>query len=156
MFNRRPANLIILTLYLDLSRILISVHLGGGGRLGLGGSRKWISLYATPTQVSSLQMVCFHLIVVNLTSLGPCKIHTIDTRMYMLSRYLTMAQLIACLVVEDTWHYFVHQLLHDKRIYKYIHKVHHNFQAPFGMVAEYAHWAETMSEFQYVLIVLWY
>ena len=64
-----------------------------------------------------------------------------------LSRYTTLAQLVACLVVEDTWHYFVHQLLHHKSIYKYIHKVHHNFQAPFGMVAEYAHWAETMSEF---------
>jgi methylsterol monooxygenase len=49
-----------------------------------------------------------------------------------------------CLVLEDTWHYFFHRLLHHKRIYKYVHKVHHNFQAPFGMVAEYAHPIETM------------
>ena len=66
--------------------------------------------------------------------------------MYTSLRYVTVAQLVGCLVVEDTWHYFVHQALHHKRIYKYIHKVHHNFQAPFGMVAEYAHWAETISE----------
>jgi len=58
--------------------------------------------------------------------------------------YLLLAQFYACLVIEDTWHYFMHRALHDKRIYKYIHKVHHNFQAPFGMVAEYAHPAETM------------
>ena len=62
------------------------------------------------------------------------------------SRYVIVAQLIACLVVEDTWHYFVHRLLHHKRIYKYVHKVHHHFQAPFGMVAEYAHWIETIGK----------
>ncbi|XP_004414895.1 PREDICTED: methylsterol monooxygenase 1-like [Odobenus rosmarus divergens] len=44
----------------------------------------------------------------------------------------------------DTWHYFLHRLLHHKRIYKYIHKVHHEFQAPFGMEAEYAHPLETL------------
>ncbi|XP_006896718.1 PREDICTED: methylsterol monooxygenase 1 [Elephantulus edwardii] len=49
-----------------------------------------------------------------------------------------------CAVIEDTWHYFLHRLLHHKRIYKYIHKVHHEFQAPFGMEAEYAHPAETI------------
>lgn len=49
-----------------------------------------------------------------------------------------------CLVIEDTWHYFLHRALHDKRIYKHIHKVHHYFQSPFGMTAEYAHPAETI------------
>ena len=38
------------------------------------------------------------------------------------------AQSFACLVIEDTWHYWMHRALHDKRIYKYIHKVHHHFQ----------------------------
>lgn len=51
------------------------------------------------------------------------------------------------LVIEDTWHYFVHQLLHHRRLYKYVHKVHHNFQAPFGMVAEYAHPIETLGAY---------
>ena len=49
-----------------------------------------------------------------------------------------------CLVIEDTWHYFIHQLLHHRSIYKYVHKVHHHYQAPFGMVAEYAHPIETL------------
>lgn len=61
-------------------------------------------------------------------------------------RYVILAQLFGCLAIEDTWHFFVHQLLHHRRLYKYIHKVHHHFQAPFGMVAEYAHWIETLSE----------
>ena len=63
----------------------------------------------------------------------------------VLRRYDTLARCIICLMIEDTWHYFLHRALHDKRIYKHIHKVHHHFQAPFGMVAEYAHPAETMS-----------
>lgn len=38
-----------------------------------------------------------------------------------------LAQCFGCAVVEDTWHYFLHRLLHHRRIYKYIHKVHHEF-----------------------------
>lgn len=38
-----------------------------------------------------------------------------------------VAQCFGCAVVEDTWHYFLHRLLHHRRIYKYIHKVHHEF-----------------------------
>ena len=67
-------------------------------------------------------------------------------------RYIVLAQLFGCLVLEDTWHFFVHQVLHHKRIYKYIHKVHHNFQAPFGMVSEYAHWCETISKFTIMIL----
>lgn len=63
---------------------------------------------------------------------------------FMPKWYVVLAQLLGCLVIEDTWHYFVHQLLHHRRLYKYVHKVHHHFQAPFGMVAEYAHWIETL------------
>lgn len=58
--------------------------------------------------------------------------------------YVLAFQVFICSVIEDTWHYFLHRALHDKRIYKYIHKVHHYYQSPFGMTAEYAHPAETM------------
>ncbi|XP_041630027.1 methylsterol monooxygenase 1-like [Vulpes lagopus] len=58
--------------------------------------------------------------------------------------YMLLARCFGCAVMEDTWHYFLHRLLHHKRIYKYIHKVHHEFQAPFGMEAEYAHPLETL------------
>uniref|UniRef100_A0AAZ3PZN2 Fatty acid hydroxylase domain-containing protein n=1 Tax=Oncorhynchus tshawytscha TaxID=74940 RepID=A0AAZ3PZN2_ONCTS len=55
-----------------------------------------------------------------------------------------LAQCLGCAVIEDTWHYFLHRLLHHRSIYKHIHKVHHEFTAPFGMQAEYAHPAETV------------
>ena len=39
--------------------------------------------------------------------------------------YMLLARCFGCAVIEDTWHYFLHRLLHHKRICKYIHKVHH-------------------------------
>ncbi|ANB11626.1 methylsterol monooxygenase [Sugiyamaella lignohabitans] len=42
-------------------------------------------------------------------------------------------------VLEDTWHYWGHRLLHTKYLYKRIHKQHHKYAAPFGLTAEYAH-----------------
>lgn len=57
---------------------------------------------------------------------------------------IILAQCFACSVIEDTWHYFLHRLLHHKKLYKHIHKVHHDFTSPFGMQAEYAHPAESI------------
>ena len=45
---------------------------------------------------------------------------------------------------EDMWHYWMHRLFHYGVFYKYIHKQHHRYAAPFGMAAEYAHPMETM------------
>ncbi|KAL8286299.1 hypothetical protein RQP46_004787 [Phenoliferia psychrophenolica] len=54
--------------------------------------------------------------------------------------FTTMAAQIALFfVMEDAWHYCAHRLLHHKALYKHIHKLHHEFSAPFGLAAEYAH-----------------
>eukprot|EP00127_Corallochytrium_limacisporum_P002585 Clim_evm21s134 gene=Clim_evmTU21s134 len=53
-------------------------------------------------------------------------------------------QVAGCFVIEDTWHYFIHRLMHHRKLYKHVHKVHHHFSAPFGIVAEYAHPIETI------------
>lgn len=47
--------------------------------------------------------------------------------------------------LEDMWHYWAHRLFHYGIFYKYIHKQHHRYAAPFGLAAEYAHPAETLS-----------
>ncbi|OMJ25900.1 Methylsterol monooxygenase [Smittium culicis] len=52
-------------------------------------------------------------------------------------------QCIAFLFIEDTFHYFVHRAMHIPFLYKKVHKVHHEFSAPFGITAEYAHPIET-------------
>ncbi|RDW67084.1 sterol desaturase family protein [Aspergillus mulundensis] len=57
----------------------------------------------------------------------------------------TMAYQIAIFfVMEDTWHYFSHRALHWGPLYKAIHKIHHQYSAPFGMAAEYASPIEVM------------
>ncbi|KAK3390410.1 methylsterol monooxygenase [Podospora didyma] len=47
-------------------------------------------------------------------------------------------------VLEDTWHYWLHRALHYGPLYKNIHKLHHTYSAPFGLVAEYASPIEVM------------
>jgi methylsterol monooxygenase len=48
------------------------------------------------------------------------------------------------LVCEDFYQYFIHRLLHYGAFYKNIHKMHHEYAAPFGICAEYAHPLETV------------
>ena len=51
----------------------------------------------------------------------------------------TMAYQIAIFfVMEDCWHYWMHRALHLPYLYKNVHKIHHQYSAPFGMAAEYA------------------
>lgn len=41
--------------------------------------------------------------------------------------------------MEDAWHYVAHRIMHHRLLYKHVHKIHHEFSAPFGLAAEYAH-----------------
>ncbi|KAK3943830.1 methylsterol monooxygenase [Diplogelasinospora grovesii] len=47
-------------------------------------------------------------------------------------------------VMEDTWHYWFHRILHYGPLYRSIHKLHHTYSAPFGLAAEYASPIEVM------------
>lgn len=60
------------------------------------------------------------------------------------NRWKIAAQVCVFFVFEDFYHYWMHRALHHGIWYKKIHKVHHEYQAPFGLVAEYAHPLETM------------
>ncbi|KAI8918888.1 hypothetical protein BC831DRAFT_481892 [Entophlyctis helioformis] len=48
------------------------------------------------------------------------------------------------LVMEDFYQYFAHRFLHWGVFYKHIHKMHHEYSAPFGLSSQYAHPAETL------------
>ena len=43
------------------------------------------------------------------------------------------------LVLEDFFQYWGHRMLHIPKLYQYVHKVHHHFQAPFALSGSYAH-----------------
>lgn len=57
----------------------------------------------------------------------------------------TMATQIALFMfLEDAWHFWIHWSMHWGPLYRYIHKIHHKYAAPFGLAAEYAHPLETL------------
>ncbi|KAL4923064.1 sterol desaturase family protein [Aspergillus undulatus] len=53
------------------------------------------------------------------------------------------AQIALFFIVEDTYHYWLHRAFHWGPLYRSIHRVHHQYAAPFGLTAEYASPAET-------------
>uniref|UniRef100_A0A8W7NYD9 Fatty acid hydroxylase domain-containing protein n=1 Tax=Anopheles coluzzii TaxID=1518534 RepID=A0A8W7NYD9_ANOCL len=44
-------------------------------------------------------------------------------------------QLAVCILIEEVMFYYSHRLLHDGRIYRYIHKRHHEWTAPIAITA---------------------
>ncbi|KAG1047507.1 hypothetical protein G6F43_010048 [Rhizopus delemar] len=55
-----------------------------------------------------------------------------------------LPQLAIFFIFEDFYHYHMHRFMHWPPFYKKVHKVHHEYAAPFGIAAEYAHPIETM------------
>lgn len=47
--------------------------------------------------------------------------------------------LLICHTLFDVAFYTFHRLMHTKYIYKHIHKIHHEWKAPIGVIAIYAH-----------------
>ena len=54
------------------------------------------------------------------------------------------AQLVVYFLIEDYTNYWIHRFLHNKWGYEKIHRVHHEYTAPIGYAAPYAHWAEVL------------
>jgi methylsterol monooxygenase len=53
-------------------------------------------------------------------------------------------QIITFFIMEDTYHYWMHRLLHWGPMYRRVHRIHHQYAAPFGLAAEYASPWETL------------
>jgi len=48
-------------------------------------------------------------------------------------------ELFIMILVEEFFFYYSHRLLHHPRLYKHIHKIHHEWTSPIGVVSIYAH-----------------
>ena len=49
-------------------------------------------------------------------------------------------------IVEDYFNYWIHRWLHQPWWYKHVHSVHHRYDAPFALVAAYAHPFEVVAQ----------
>eukprot|EP00762_Andalucia_godoyi_P003458 ANDGO_04231.mRNA.1 Putative methylsterol monooxygenase DDB_G0269788 len=52
--------------------------------------------------------------------------------------YMLM-QVFCFMLCEDFSHYWMHRLLHHPSVYHMVHNIHHEWTAPFGLTASYAH-----------------
>ncbi|KAL3743187.1 hypothetical protein ACJRO7_018482 [Eucalyptus globulus] len=91
-------------------------------------------------------MKMFFLVVapLQLVSYPAVKMVGITTGLPLPSLWQILAQLLVYFLIEDYTNYWLHRLLHCKWGYEKIHSVHHEYSAPIGFAAPYAHWAEVL------------
>ncbi|XVF13280.1 hypothetical protein REPUB_Repub08aG0195100 [Reevesia pubescens] len=79
-----------------------------------------------------------------LVSYPSIKMIGIRTGLPLPSVWEILAQLAVYFVIEDYTNYWIHRFLHGKWGYEKIHRVHHEYSAPIGFAAPYAHWLEVL------------
>jgi sterol desaturase/sphingolipid hydroxylase (fatty acid hydroxylase superfamily) len=63
----------------------------------------------------------------------------LDMSLELPSLPIILRDLFISLIVREALFYYSHRLFHTRRLYPYIHKVHHRFTAPCALAAQYAH-----------------
>ncbi|KAM1139487.1 hypothetical protein FF1_039630 [Malus domestica] len=91
-------------------------------------------------------MQTFLLVVGPLQVISSSTVQWIGIRTSLPLPYLSQVfvQIVVYFIVEDFSHYWIHRMLHCKWAYEKIHRVHHEYTAPIGLAAPYAHWAEIL------------
>ncbi|KAK8481551.1 hypothetical protein V6N13_096135 [Hibiscus sabdariffa] len=79
-----------------------------------------------------------------LVSYPSTKMIGIRTGLPLPSVWEMLSQLVVYFMIEDYTNYWIHRFLHGKWGYEKIHRVHHEYTAPIGFAAPYAHWLEIL------------
>uniref|UniRef100_A0A7C9DNQ1 4-alpha-methylsterol monooxygenase n=1 Tax=Opuntia streptacantha TaxID=393608 RepID=A0A7C9DNQ1_OPUST len=91
-----------------------------------------------------MKMFFFVVGPLQLVSYPSVKLIGIRTGLPLPSGWEILIQLAVYFIVEDYTNYWIHRFLHGKWGYEKIHRVHHEYTAPIGFAAPYAHWAEIL------------
>lgn len=94
--------------------------------------------------ISVMRMFILVVGPLQLLSYPSVKMIGIRTSLPLPSVWEILAQLIVYFMIEDYGNYWIHRFLHCNWGYEKIHKVHHEYTAPIGFAAPYAHWAEVL------------
>lgn len=97
-----------------------------------------------PTWICSIQVLCNQVCVLLpclfvLNYIGNVRVTETVPGIFEIASDVTIV-----LVIGEVLYYYVHRLLHHPRIYKYIHKMHHQYTAPIAIVSLYAHPLEVL------------
>ncbi|KAL2543524.1 Methylsterol monooxygenase 1-1 [Forsythia ovata] len=104
-----------------------------------------LSLFDTLRCYKSVMRMFFFIVgPLQLVSYPSVKMIGIRTSLPLPSLWEIIAQLGVYFIIEDYTNYWIHRFLHCKWGYEKIHKVHHEYTAPVGFAAPYAHWVEIL------------
>ncbi|KAK1284968.1 Methylsterol monooxygenase 1-1 [Acorus calamus] len=91
-----------------------------------------------------MRILLFTIAPLQLASYPIIKLIGIRTGLALPSAWEILSQLVVYVLIEDFSHYWIHRFLHVKWMYENIHRVHHEYTAPIGFVASYAHPVDAM------------
>eukprot|EP00899_Mesostigma_viride_P018856 jgi/Mesvir1/26972/Mv20686-RA.1 len=94
---------------------------------------------------SVLAIFFFIILPIQLTSYPIFQFFGINGSLPLPSGWEILSQLVVFLLVEDYTNYWIHRWLHTDWAYKHIHYMHHEFSAPMGFAASYAHPIEVLA-----------
>ncbi|CAJ0602675.1 unnamed protein product [Cylicocyclus nassatus] len=93
--------------------------------------------------VESVKQVLFNQLIVGGLTVAvfhyPMKLAGVSFGKNLPSSQTVLLQILFCIVIEEIGFYYTHRLFHHPKLYKHIHKKHHDWTAPVSITSIYCH-----------------
>ncbi|EYC31917.1 hypothetical protein Y032_0003g1306 [Ancylostoma ceylanicum] len=93
--------------------------------------------------VESIKLILFNQMVVATVTIAafhyPMKLTGMSFEKKLPPALTVLTQVLFCIIIEEIGFYYSHRLFHHPKIYKYIHKIHHEWTAPVSITSIYCH-----------------